>query len=170
MDTQTLLAQLDFTHSRTLGLLDKIEKSGSDVAAVLAWRPGPGRAHLAWQAMHLAAVWDKYLNVRLKDIAGGGDGQPDDPQLVANYGGGSTPTDGNVPSLADIRAAMAKHFSDFRSFLASQTSGDLARDIDFGPNQRRTLGESIMLLTWHEAHHQGQMHLTWNLFKAAHAL
>jgi uncharacterized damage-inducible protein DinB len=32
---------------------------------------------------------------------------------------------------------------------------------------QRSVAEAITLLTWHEAHHQGQIHLTVNLFKAA---
>jgi hypothetical protein len=31
-------------------------------------------------------------------------------------------------------------------------------------------GESFLLLAWHEAHHQGQIHLTINLYKAAHGI
>jgi hypothetical protein len=25
-----------------------------------------------------------------------------------------------------------------------------------------------MLMAWHESHHQGQIHLTWNLYTASH--
>ena len=34
----------------------------------------------------------------------------------------------------------------------------------------RTVAESIILFAWHEAHHQGQIHLTWNLYKQAHGI
>ncbi|MFT3788568.1 MAG: hypothetical protein QM770_20750 [Tepidisphaeraceae bacterium] len=34
----------------------------------------------------------------------------------------------------------------------------------------RGVGESFVLLAWHEAHHQGQIHITWNLYKAAHGV
>ena len=47
---------------------------------------------------------------------------------------------------------------------------ELARVQDFPNNVKRTIGESIVLLTWHDAHHQGQIHLTWNLYKAAHGI
>src|SRR3954465_2713659 len=108
MDRDTLLAQLDFTRARLIGILDAIEKSGQDPAKVLAWRPGPGRAHIGWQAMHCAATHDKYLNVTR------GGGQPRDPALVANFAGGSTPSDQNVPDLASIRAALDANFRAFR--------------------------------------------------------
>ena len=41
---ENLIKGLAFARARTLGLLDKIEKE-SDSHAVLAWRPGPVRAH-----------------------------------------------------------------------------------------------------------------------------
>ena len=42
-------------------------------------------------------------------------------------------------------------------------------DVRFYGTQR-TDGESLIMLAWHEAHHQGQIHLTWNLYKAAHGV
>ena len=42
MDRATLVASLDFSRTRLLGILDTIEKSGEDPQKVLAWRPGPG--------------------------------------------------------------------------------------------------------------------------------
>ena len=164
MDTPTLLAQIDFSHARLLGILDTIEKSGQDIAAVLAWRPGPGRAHIGWQALHLAATLDRYLNVRLMDRP------PTDPQLVEQFGGGSTPSDSAVPTLADIRSKLADHQAAFRKYVAGTTDADHARMIQFSPTVQRSVGESIVLLTWHEAHHQGQIHLTWNCYKAANAI
>ena len=163
MDTKTLIATLDFTRARLLGTLDAIEKSGQDVSKVLAWRPGPGRAHIAWQAMHCAATHDKYLNVVVKG------GSARDPQLVQSFGGGSTPSDSAVPSLADIRAKLESTCADFKAFIAGCTPAEFQRIVG-PPDRQRSIGEAIVLLIWHEAHHQGQMHLTWNLYKAAHGL
>jgi hypothetical protein len=160
MDPQTLVAALDFNRSRLLGILTTIEKSGQDPQKVLAWRPAPGRAHIAWQAIHCAATHDKYLNVTVKG------GKPTDEALVANFGGGSTPSDTNVPDLAAIRSALESHYANFRSYVAGISADELVRKLPNG----RTVGESILLLTWHEAHHQGQIHLTWNLFKQAHGV
>lgn len=65
MDRDVLLAGLEFARGRLLGTLEAIEKSGQDVTGALAWRPGAGRAHIAWQAMHCAATHDKYLHANL---------------------------------------------------------------------------------------------------------
>lgn len=157
MDRDTLLAGLDFSRTRLVELLDKIDKSGHAVA--LVWRPGPGRAHIAWQAMHCAATHDKYLNA----FKGG---KPTDENLVARFGGGSTPSDQNVPDLATIRSALEKNYKNFRDYIATLTPADLARKLASG----RTIAESILLMAWHEAHHQGQIHLTWNLYKQAHGV
>jgi hypothetical protein len=163
MDTSTLLAQLDFTRQRLLGILDTIEKSGQPPEKVLAWRPAPGRAHIAWQAMHCAATHDRYLNVRLKG------GVAKSEQTVADFGGGSTPSDANVPLLAAIRDQLAARYADFRAYVAALTPADLARKV-MHRDVERTVGESILLLAWHEAHHQGQIHLTWNCYKATHGI
>jgi hypothetical protein len=161
MDLPTLLQSLAFSHSRLLTTLENIEKSGQDLHKVFAWRPGPGRAHIGWQAMHLAASYDRMLNVRLKK------GQPIDPDLVTHFGGGSTPSDDRVPSLADIRAKLKLHYDNFLAYL--QTA-DLSQAVEFPDGVRRTVGETVILYTWHEAHHQGQIHLTWNCYKAAHGI
>jgi hypothetical protein len=160
MDPQTLVAALDFGRSRLLGILTTIEKSGQDPQKVLAWRPAPGRAHIGWQAMHCAATHDRYFNVHVRG------GKPTDEALVANFGGGSTPSDTNVPDLATIRSALETHYANFRDYVTGVCAEELARKLPNG----RTVGESILLLTWHEAHHQGQIHLTWNLYKQAHGI
>ncbi len=164
MDIKTLLAAIDFGRARLLGSLTAIEKSGVDTADAITWRPGPARAHIAWQAMHCAATHDSYLNVRILGKT------PTDPQLVSAYGGGSTPSDQNIPDLATIRQTLEKHLGAFRDFVASATPEQLAVVNDFPNNVKRSVAESIILLTWHETHHQGQIHLTWNCYKAAHGV
>jgi hypothetical protein len=169
MDTKTLVAGLDFSRTRLLNTLDAIEKAcrekNVDVQQVLAWRPGPGRAHIAWQAMHCGATHDKYLNVSVH-----GKPQANDPALVANFAGGSTPSDQNVPTLAAIRDSLRGPFEAFKQYVANLDAKGLERVMPGPNNTTRSLAEVITLLTWHEAHHQGQIHLTWNLYKAAHGL
>lgn len=162
MDTQTLIAVNQFGRARLLAILDTIEQSGQDVQKVLAWRPGPGRAHIGWQAMHCAATHDRYLHLRLL-------GQPVvDAALCDQFGGGSTPSDDNVPTMTQIRAALEKHWKPLEAFIQSATPEKLA-EVQTPPNgPSRSVGESLVLIAWHEAHHQGQIHLTWNCFKAAH--
>ncbi len=168
MDNATLLAGMEFARARLLGSLTGIEKAceptSHDVNKVLAWRPGPGRAHIAWQAMHCAATHDRYVNVRLKG------GKESDIELVQNFAGGSTPSDTLIPTLPEIRAALEKHYNVFKEYVAAASAEDLARVTDFPNNIKRTVAESIILLTWHEAHHQGQIHLTLNMYKAENGL
>jgi len=163
-DNATLVAAIDFARGRLLSSLAGIEKSGQDVSKVLAWRPGVGRAHIAWQAMHCAATHDRYLNVRLLGR------EPNDALLCDAFGGGSTPSDDNIPSLQLIGTNLETHLASFKNYVASASSDELARVQDFPNNVQRTIGESIILLTWHESHHQGQIHLTWNLYKQSHGM
>ena len=164
MDRDTLLVGLEFSRARLLGILTAIGSSGQEAAKVLAWRPGPGRAHIAWQAMHCAATHDRYLHVALMGQSG-----PSDPAMVAAYGGGSTPSDENVPSLADIQKSLTLHYDAFKAYIGRLQPADLDRVVG-PPDRRRSIGESIVLMTWHEAHHQGQIHLTWNMYKQAYGV
>jgi hypothetical protein len=160
MDRATLAAGMDFSRTRLLNILSTIERSGQDLIKVLAWRPGPGRAHIGWQAMHCAATHDKYLNVVLKG------GKPRDEALVANFGGGSTPSDQNIPDLTTILSTLETTYPPFREYVLNASPEEMERKLPSG----RTLAESVLLFTWHEAHHQGQIHLTWNLYKQAHGV
>jgi hypothetical protein len=163
MDAKTILAVLDFNRSRLIASLDTIAKSGQDAQKVLQWRPAPGRAHIGWQALHCAATHDKYFHVIIK-----GQPAPVDAALVTCFGGGSTPAD-RCPPLAETRATLDRTFAPFRDYVSGRSAADL--DTIVGPPDRqRKLGEALILLAFHEAHHQGQIHLTWNLYKQAHGL
>jgi hypothetical protein len=164
MDTQTLLAGLEFSRARLLGTLDAIEKSGQDPAKVLAWRPGPGRAHIAWQAMHCAATHDRYLNTGILQ------GSVKDEPLVANFAGGTTPSDSNVPTLAVIRQKLSAAYELLKKYVSEQTVQSLERQVPGPGGKTHSLANAVTLLTWHESHHQGQIHLTWKLYKAAHSV
>jgi len=163
MDVNTLLAAHDLSNTRLVGSLDAIEKSEQPTAQVLAWRPGAGRAHIAWQAMHLAATRNKYLNSIFQNSLA-------DKELIEGFGGGSVPSDQKVPTLAQIKQALAQQFEAFRSYVAGLSAADLERKIPGPGGTQRTVGATILMLAWHEAHHQGQIHLTWNLYKQAHNL
>ena len=162
MDQPTLLAQVDFARSKLLASLDAIEEgAGADLQKALAWRPAPGRAHVAWQAMHCAASHHKYLHLRYLGRA-----EPTDRQLCADFAAGSVPSDANVPDLATIRATLARTFDEYRAYAAGAGAAELARVLTMPNGQQRTVGESIQLMAWHESHHQGQIHLTWNCYQA----
>jgi uncharacterized damage-inducible protein DinB len=164
MDKDTLIAGLEFSRGRLLATLETIEKSGQDIGKVLAWRPGPGRAHIAWQAMHCAATHDRYLNVGLLQKTAA------DEKLVADFAGGSKPGDSNVPGLDLIRRKLSQTYEPLKNFVAAQDAQSLDKQLPGPGGKMRSIAESILLLAWHEAHHQGQIHLTWNLYKAAHGI
>jgi DinB superfamily len=163
MDIPTLLTCMDFARTRLLGILETIEKSGQEPAKVLAWRPGVGRAHMAWQFMHCSATYYRTLHV-WQGLA-----VPDEA-IGKSYGGGSTPSDQNMPTIGQIRTALEQSFGPFKAYIATISQDDLAHRKIGPPGRERTLGEWVVLYIWHEAHHQGQIHLTWNLYKAAHGV
>jgi hypothetical protein len=157
MTVADMIGFLDFSRQKTLGLLDALAKE-PNAAAVLGWRPGPGRAPIAWQLMHIAATDDRHVHVRM--LAG----QPQEPEYVRRFAGGSTPDD-DVPSLDEIRRYLGVQRQELLAHLKSLDGAALDRK----PNEQApwTYREWIKVLTWHEAHHQGQAHLTLNLFRAA---
>ena len=148
---------LEFTRKKTLDTLDAIAKR-PDAQAVLGWRPGPGRAHIAWQLMHIAATDDRHLTVRMKS------GEVAEPENVKRFAGGSTPDD-SVPTVEEIRRYLTERRAAMLEHLASITDADLPKK----PNDAApwTYETWFQVLTWHEAHHQGQAHLTVNLYKTA---
>lgn len=149
---------LTFCRKKTLDLLGTIAAM-PDPAAVLGWRPGPGRAHIAWQLMHIGATDDRHLNVRMRG------GSPAEPELVRRFAGGSTPDD-DIPSVDAIRSYLETRRSLMLEHLRTLSDADMGTK----PNEQAPwfYQEWFELLAWHEAHHQGQAHLTLNLYRAAH--
>ena len=158
MNTADLQEFLEFSRKKTVELLDNIAKR-PDPAAILGWRPGAGRAHIAWQIMHIAATDDRHLYVRMKG------GQPNNADLVRRFAGGSVPDD-DVPSLDAIRSYLTDRRQELLAHLQSLSDADLAKK----PNEQApwVYQEWFQVLAWHEAHHQGQAHLTLNLWRIAH--
>jgi hypothetical protein len=154
-----LLDFLDFSRQKTIGLLDTLAKLPNPQAA-LGWRPGPGRAHIAWQLMHIAATDDRHVHVRMKG------GEPQEAEYVRRFAGGSTP-DEDIPSLDEIRRYLIAQ----RSELLSHIKGLPESALPTKPNDQApwTYHEWLKVLAWHEAHHQGQAHLNLNLYKTATA-
>jgi hypothetical protein len=152
-----MIGFLDFSRQKTVALLDTLAKEANAQAA-LGWRPGPGRAHLAWQLMHIAATDDRHVHARMES------GQPQNAEYVRRFAGGSTPDD-EVPTLDEIRRYLAMQREELLTHLKKLDDAALDRK----PNEQApwTYCEWIKVLTWHEAHHQGQAHLTLNLYRAA---
>lgn len=147
----------DFNRKRTLALLDTIIADNN--LSALAWRPGNGRAHIAWQLMHIGITEEIFATERLA---------PNRPiqfgELWPRFRGGSVPDD-NVPTLEEIQAVL----SDCRaSLITTLKEYDESRLSEIPPSlQQRgwTVLTTLAVLSWHESHHQGQAHLTYNLFK-----
>ncbi len=146
---------------RTLGLLEQVEQF-PDPLAVLGWRPGVGRAHIAWQLMHVGVTEELFASERLA---------PDKPgsftELWPRFRGGSTPDD-DIPPAAEIRRVLAagrEHLLETLSLFNDANLGDIPESLKA---RSLTLLDVLHILGWHEAHHQGQAHITLNLYKASH--
>lgn len=162
MTVSDLIEILDFNRTKTLAFIEGLAKAG-DVQKALAWRPGPGRATLAWQLMHIAATDDRHVHVRM--AAAGG--QPSDAELVRRFAGGSTPDD-DIPSIDAIKSYLESQRKEVIAFLKKLDDKALTTK----PTEQATwtYAEWVKVLAWHEAHHQGQAHATFNLYKAAHGI
>lgn len=162
MTVSDLIEMLDFNRTKTLAFMEGVAKA-DDVQKALGWRPGPGRAHLAWQLMHIAATDDRHVHVRM----GPAGGQPSDAELVRRFAGGSTPDD-DAPTLDAIKSYLESQRKEVIALLKKLDDKALATK----PNEQATwtYQEWVKVLAWHEAHHQGQAHLTFNLYKAAHGI
>lgn len=156
------LQLLDFNRERTLATLATIEKM-TQPAQALGWRPGPGRAHIAWQIMHLGITEELFATERLLGTA------PAYAEFVPRFKGGSTPDD-NIPALSTIRDVLAQSREHLRKTLSQLSEADLSTmpsTLPPGLKERGfTIAKVLHILSWHEAHHQGQAHITLNLLKA----
>ncbi len=157
------LQLLDFNRERTLATLATIEKL-SDPAKALGWRPGTGRAHIAWQLTHVGISEELFATERLLGTT------PAYGDLVPRFRGGSTPDD-DIPALSTIRDILAQSREHLRKTLSQLTEADLPTTPATFPQGLKdrgfTVAKVLSMLPWHEAHHQGQAHLTLNLLKAA---
>ena len=151
-----------FYRKRTLDLLDKIEQE-PDPERVLGWRPGPGRAHIAWQLMHLGITEELFATERLAPHKSGAW-----TDLWPRFRGGSTPDD-DIPSPELIRDVLTGSRAHLLETL-KEFSDDRLNEVPEALKARNlTVREVLYILGWHEAHHQGQAHITLNLYRASQA-
>jgi uncharacterized damage-inducible protein DinB len=87
--------------------------------------------------------------------------------LIDRFKGGSTPDD-DVPTLAGIRETLEAGREHLFETFGKFSDADLENVPE--PLQERgwTLRKTLQIICWHEGHHQGQAHLTLNLYNAAH--
>jgi uncharacterized damage-inducible protein DinB len=159
---QNLIAALQFNRPRTFGLLDKIELEKRPQEA-LGFRPGRGRAHIAWQLMHLAITEELFATERL--VPGT---KPAFADLVPRFKGGSTPDD-DIPPAALIRQVLTESRAHLLETLGRFSDKDLSTIPEAFKERKLTFLDVLHILAWHEPHHQGQAHITFNLYKAAAA-
>jgi len=154
------IAAIQFNRTRTLATLERA-LAEKQLQSVLGWRPGPGRAHVAWQLMHIGITEQLFATERLVPGA-----KPQFAELVPRFRGGSTPDD-DIPTADLIRRVLTESREQLLSTLGRFGDKDLGT-IPEGLRERKlTLLDVLHILSWHEAHHQGQAHITLNLWKAA---
>ena len=156
----SLIAACQFNRPRTLGLLDKIEQE-KEPQKILGWRPGPGRAHIAWQLMHIGITEELFATERL--VPGS---KPAFADFVPRFKGGSTPDD-EIPPAALIRQVLTDSRAHLLETLGRFGDKDLGTIPDFFKERKMALVDVLHIIAWHEPHHQGQAHITLNLWKAA---
>ncbi len=158
-EAHVLIEQHRYNRMRLLKTLEEIEGSGMAKEAIHWSMPfGKGRAHIGWQMMHCAATLDRYLNVRI--LAG----QARNAELVENYAGGSESKTDLIVTPQQIRASLDETTAPYFDYFLKLDPAKL-REKPHAAADRTNL-EILMLLSWHEAHHQGQCHIIWNSFKA----
>lgn len=159
---ETFLNAYEFSRTRTLDLLDRALKEG-DPQQVLGWRPGPGRAHLAWQLMHIGVTEELFATERLAPHKTGAF-----QELWPRFRGGSTPDD-DIPSADVIRKVLDESRSHLKATLLEIPDPKLGDVMLTLRDRPFTFQQVLYIIGWHEPHHQGQAHITLNLYKAAHA-
>ncbi len=154
----TLTKSYALNRTRTLGLLDRIEQENNSSA--LGWRPGPGRAHIGWQVMHIGVTEALFATERLG---------PDKPrhfeELWPRFRGGSTPDD-NIPTAPEIRKVLSESREHLLDTLKRYDDSRLTEIPTALRERGLTVLDVLHIIGWHEAHHQGQAHITYNLFRA----
>jgi uncharacterized damage-inducible protein DinB len=153
-----LIKSFQFNRVRTLGLLDKIEQE-PNAAEALAWRPGPGRAHIGWQLMHIGITEELFATERLRPEKTG-----QFVELWPRFRGGSTPDD-TVPPPAQIRQVLNDSREHLLETLSHYSDAQLTVIPPAFKERGLTFHDILHIIAYHEAHHHGQAHITLNLYK-----
>jgi len=159
--TDIHIETLQFNRGRTLALLDGIAEM-PDPSAVLAWRPGPQRAHVGWQLMHIGVTEEIFATERLAP-----EKERTWEELWPRFRGGSTPDD-NVPTVDGIREVLIGSREHLLTTLRQWGDARLDEIPEAFKQRGLNFRQILSLLAYHEAHHHGQAHITLNLYKAAH--
>jgi len=150
-----------FNRDRTLGLLDKIAQE-ADPMRILGWRPGAGRAHIGWQLMHVGVTEEIFATERLAPHKPGSWSE-----LWPRFRGGSTPDD-IIPTVDELREVLTGARVHLLETLAEYPETRLEEIPPSLAARQLTVRQVLQIIGWHEPHHQGQAHITLNLYHAAH--
>lgn len=161
MSTISILTKsMEFNRARTLATLDEIEKLAHP-QAVLAFRLGPGRAHVGWQLMHIGITEEIFASERLA---------PEKPgkwtELWPRFRGGSK-ADDDAPSAAAIRQILAGSRGRLLETLSTYSDDRLGEIPPPLAERKLTIHDVLHILSWHESHHQGQAHAMLNSYRAS---
>ena len=159
---ESILSAYAVNRERTQITLDAIAGL-DDPQAALSWRPGSGRAHIGWQIMHIAVTEELFATERLAGTS------PEFKELCEQFRGGSTPADDNVPTIEQLRDILGQSRVHLAATLATFTEDDLQKVPEGLSARGWTLQRALQIINWHEGHHQGQAHLTLNLFQNRNA-
>lgn len=151
--------QYEFFRERTLATLERVRKFPNPMAA-LSWRPAPGRAHVGWQLMHIAITEELFATQRLAPHKTG-----EWLDLWPRFQHGSTPDD-RVPTPEMIFAVMRESRAHLLETLSDYNEERLAEIPEALKERGWTVRRVLDVISWHEAHHQGQAHITLNMFEA----
>jgi len=156
----TLIDSYAFNRGRTLSTLDEIEKL-ADPQAALAFRLGPGRAHTAWQLMHIGVTEEIFATERLAPEKAG-----KYADLWPRFRGGSK-ADDDVPSARLIREVLADSRERLLETLSTISEDQLGQVPPELQEKKWTYLTVLHIIGWHEAHHQGQAHTMLNSYRAS---
>ena len=159
---QAYLETLQFNRSQTLNLLKQIVEIGNP-EKVLGWRPGTGRAHIAWQCTHIGVTEEIFGLERLADRRH----DARHANLWDRFKGGSTPDD-DIPSIDLIQQVLTDGRETMLETLADFADDQLDTFTWVHPRlgKELSLRTTLQIINWHEGHHQGQAHITLNLYKS----
>lgn len=148
-----------FNRERTIATLSAIEAMPNPME-VLGWRPGPGRSHIAWQIVHIGITEELFATERFFGTT------PGFPDLLPRFRHGSVPDD-NIPTAREILDILAATRDHLITSLQNVTADQLKTVPPALESRNLTIGRALLTIAWHEAHHQGQAHMTLNSYKKA---
>lgn len=159
---ETFVKNYELNRTRTLDLLDRVLKEPAG-EKILGWRAQPGRAHIAWQIMHIGITEELFATERLSPSK-----TAMFQDLIPRFKGGSVPDD-DIPSAEQIRYVLSESRKHLLETLKEYPDSRLGEIPPALAARGLTVENVIYILNWHEAHHHGQAHITLNMYRAAQA-